>query len=76
MQHEKGAGMLYQLVPSEKSTGIVADTVANVIAVLLTYQLPTMPVQFMTQFPVILLNDLYFPSPNDVIRPRSLRPSA
>jgi len=32
--------------------------------------------QFMIQFPVILLNDLSFSSPNDVIRPRPLRPSA
>ena len=31
--------------------------------------------QFMTQFHVILLNDLSFPCGNDVIRPRPLRPS-
>jgi len=30
---------------SEKSTGVVANAVANVIAALLTYQLPTMLVQ-------------------------------
>jgi len=59
-----------------KSTGIVANTVANVIAELLTYQLPTMLVQFMTQFPVILLNDLSFPCPDDVMTPCLLRPSA
>ena len=51
----------------KKSTGIVANTVANtvanVIAALVTYQLPTMLVKFMTQFPVILLNDLSFSSP-------------
>jgi len=60
----------------KKNTGIVANTVANVIAALLTYQLPTMLVQFMTQFPVILLNELSFLSPNDATRPRPLRPSA
>jgi len=63
-----------------KNTGIVAHThgtVANVMAALLSYQLPTMLVQFMTtQFPVILLNDLSVPSPNDVFRPRPLRQSA
>ena len=47
----------------KKSTGIVANTVANVIAALVTYQLPTMFVKFMAQFPVILLNDLSFSSP-------------
>ena len=53
---EKGVGMPYQRVPSEKKhcTGIAAKTVANVIAALLTYQLTTMLVQFMTQFHVIL----------------------
>jgi len=43
---------------------VVANTVANVIAALLTYQLPTMLVQLITQFPVILSNDLSFLSPN------------
>ena len=66
----------YRRVPSEKNTGMVANTVANAIAVLLTYKLPTMLEHFMTQFPVILLNDLFFPSPNDVIWPRPLRPSS
>ena len=47
-----------------KSTGIVANKVANVVAALLTHRLPTMLVQYMTQFPVILLNDLSFPSPD------------
>ena len=52
-------------------------TVANVIAALLSYQLPTMLAQFMTtQFPVILLNDLSVPFRNDVFRPRPLRQSA
>jgi len=37
LQHEEGAGTPYRRVPSEKSTGIVADTVANVIAALLTF---------------------------------------
>ena len=31
--------------------------------------------KIMGNFPVILLNDLSFPSPNDVIRPRPFRPS-
>jgi len=43
---------------------------------MLMYQLPTMLVQSVTQFPVILLTNLSFPSPNDVIRPLPLRPSA
>jgi len=55
-------GTLYQHVLSEESTGIVANTVANIIAALLMYQLPTRLVQFMTQFPVILLIDLSFPT--------------
>ena len=33
------------------SRKMVANTVANVVAALLTYRLPTMLVQFMTQFP-------------------------
>jgi len=36
LQHEKGADTPYRRVPSEKSTEIVADTVANVIAALLS----------------------------------------
>jgi len=52
------------------------EMVANAIAALLTYQLPIMLVQFVTQFPIILLTDLSFPSPIDVIRPRPLRPSS
>jgi len=73
---KKGASKPYRRVPSEKSTKIVAkNLVANIIAVLLMYQLPTMLVQFMTQFPVILLNDISFPFINDVIMPRPLRPS-
>jgi len=38
--------------------GIVANTVANVITALLMCQLSTMHVEFMTQFSIILLNDL------------------
>jgi len=38
--------------------------------------LSTMPLQFMTQFPVILLNDLSLSCSNDGIKPRPLRPSA
>jgi len=78
LQHEKAAVALYRRVPSEKKHWtIIADTVANVIAALLMYQLPTMLTQFMTQFLVTLSNDpfsllLY----NDVIMPRPLRPSA
>ena len=34
-----------------------------------------MLVQFMTQFPVILLNGVSFPSPSDLIKLRPLRPS-
>jgi len=55
----------------KKSTGIVANRVDNVIAAMLTYQLPTMFVQFMTKFLIILLNDLSFPS-NDVGHVRHL----
>jgi len=36
LQHEKGTGMPQWRIPSEKSTEIVADTAANVIAALLT----------------------------------------
>jgi len=51
---KKDAGMPYQCVLFEKSGGIVANMVANanVITGLLTYQLPTMLLQFMTQFPL------------------------
>jgi len=65
---------LHLYLQQKKSSEIVVNTVANIIAVLLTYQLPTMLVQFMAQFPIILLNDLSFPS-DDVIVPRPLRPS-
>jgi len=61
LQHQKGAGTAgtpYRCVLSEKkNSGLVANTVANVIAALLTYQLPTMLMQFVTQFAVILLSD-------------------
>jgi len=60
----------------QKSSGTVANMVANVIAALLTYQLPTIRRQCRTQFLVILLNDLFFPSPNGVIRLCPLRRSA
>jgi len=60
----------------QKNSGIIANTVSNVIAVLLTYELPTILVQPMTQFPVILLNGLSFPFPNDAIRRRPFRSSA
>jgi len=39
LQHEKSDGTPYRRIPSEKkTTGIVADTVANVVATLLRYQ--------------------------------------
>jgi len=103
---KRGAGTLYRYaVPhgtgayrQNKSTGLVADTVANVIAALLTCQSMTQNAAIravaragegkgrsfntitangvMTQIAVILLNDLSFPSPNDVIRAPPLRPSS
>jgi len=63
-------------MPTIQYSALVANTVANVIAALLMHQLPTMLVQFMTQFSVNLLNDLSFSSPIDVIRPRPLKPLA
>jgi len=47
---------------------------ANVIAALLTYS--QCWCRLVTQFLIILLNDLSFPSPNDIIRPCPLTPSA
>jgi len=58
LQHKKVPVRHTGAYRQKKSTGIVANVVANVIAALITYQLPTLLVQFMTQFPVILLNDL------------------
>jgi len=65
-----------------KPYGIVANTVANVITTLLTYQLPTMLVQFSHPVSGYFIEWPVFPFyylwawPDDVVRPRPLRPSA
>jgi len=72
LQHKKVPGGAY---PQKKHWSSL-NSVANVIAALLTYQLLIMLVQVSDPVFRYFIECLSFASPNDVIRPRPLRPSS